>query len=114
MSEAGLFSQYATYSEGLDPVVSAQRLEDYGKNVIEADTQRSFLQKLAAVAINPFKLVLLGVLVVTVFTDIIFSTEKSFSTAVLIFSTVIISAVVGYTQEKKSSNTAMKLHLVYL
>ena len=71
--------------------------------------QKNLWQKISSVVINPFNMVLLGVLAVTIVTDIIIPAEKNYSTALLIASTILISAIIGYTQEEKSNSVAQKL-----
>ncbi|HSK68155.1 MAG TPA: HAD-IC family P-type ATPase, partial [Candidatus Limnocylindria bacterium] len=104
-----LFAELGTSEVGLNTVEADERLERFGPNVIEAGHQRTLWEKLAGAVINPFNVVLLIVLGVTVVTDIVISREKTYSTSALILATILISAYIGYSQEEKSNDAAQKL-----
>jgi Mg2+-importing ATPase len=109
MDKGTVLFQLKTNDKGLSPVEANERLTTFGKNLIETENKRNFIQRLADVLINPFNMVLLAVLVVTFLTDVVFTTEKDWSASILILSTITISAIVGYSQESKSGKAAAKL-----
>jgi Mg2+-importing ATPase len=106
---AEILKEFGSTENGLTPVEASARLTKYGRNLIEAGGQKTFLKRLADVLINPFNLVLFVVLAVTFLTNVVFASEKDWSASILILSTITISAIVGYTQESKSSKAAAKL-----
>ena len=95
MDKAALLEAFHVDEDGLTPVEADERLNRYGKNIIEAGAHKSFLRRLADVVINPFNLVLFVVLGITFVTDVMLSAEKDWSTSILIFSTIAISPIVG-------------------
>ncbi|HUM84269.1 MAG TPA: magnesium-translocating P-type ATPase [Lachnospiraceae bacterium] len=105
----GILKKFESSENGLTPVEASARLTKYGRNLIESGEQKSFFKRLMDVLINPFNLVLLVVLAVTFFTNVVFASEQDWSTCILILSTITISAIVGYSQESKSSKAAAKL-----
>lgn len=109
LGEDELFREFESDLQGLTPVEADERINRYGKNIIESRQKRSVLKNIAAVLINPFNLVLLVVLAITFLTDVVLVSRKDFSATILIFSTILISTIVGYTQEAKSTNAAAKL-----
>lgn len=104
-----ILGEFQSSENGLSPVEASARLTKYGPNLIEAGEQKTFLKRLTDVLINPFNLVLFVVLAVTFLTNVVFASEKDWSASILILSTITISAIVGYTQESKSSRAAAKL-----
>ena len=52
-------------------IVNASR-EYYGDNILQTGEEETLLQRLISAFINPFSLILIGLAIVSVFTDIIF------------------------------------------
>ncbi len=89
-------------------IVNASR-EYYGDNILQTGEEETLLQRLISAFINPFSLILIGLAIVSVFTDIIFAEEKSPFAALIIFLIVIFSGVLRFTQESRSGDSARKL-----
>ena len=104
-----LFEKYRTTREGVSVVDIDDRLNEYGRNVIEMKDNNTFLHKLKEAFINPFNIVLMIVAAFTFVTDVIISEEKSYATFILIISTILISAIISLNQQTKSDNAAKKL-----
>ena len=104
-----LFKEFRTSSEGLSIVDIEDRIEEYGKNSIEIESNNTLISKIKDAIINPFNIVLILVAVITFITDVIIATEKDYATFLLIVSTIIISAIISLIQESKSDNAAKKL-----
>ncbi len=83
----------------------------YGDNVVTYDKDDSLLKKLIQAFIDPFTLILIGLAIVSTFTDIIFAEpgEKSFATVAIIVTMVLISGILRFVQENKSGNAVKKL-----
>ena len=108
-----LFKKYGTTKEGLSVVEIDDKLDEYGRNVIEVNNSNTWLHKIKEAFINPFNIVLIIVAIVTLFTDVILSKEKDYATFILIIGTVIISAIISLVQQTKSDNAAKKLkHMI--
>lgn len=104
-----LFTEYKTSYAGISVVEVDERIEEYGKNNIEINSNNTLLHKLKDATINPFNIVLILVAIITFITDVIIATEKDYATFLLIISTVIISAIISLVQETKSDSAAKKL-----
>ena len=104
-----LFKEFHTSYEGISIVELEDRLEEYGKNSIEIESNNTIFHKIKDAIINPFNIVLIFVAIITFITDVIISTEKDYATFLLITSTIIISAIISLIQESKSDNAAKKL-----
>ena len=104
-----LFGKYDTSYAGLDEEEVEERLEDFGRNTIEVKNNHPILNRLKDALINPFNIVLIIVAFITLATDVIFVQNKDYSTFILIISTIIVSAVISYTQSSRSDNAANQL-----
>jgi len=108
-----LFKKYNTSTEGLSIVDIDDKIEEYGKNIIETKQKNNLLYKIKEAVINPFNIVLLLVAFINLFTDVIISTKKDYSTFILIIVTVFISAIISIMQQKKSDDATQKLkHMI--
>lgn len=104
-----LFRKYNTSIEGISVVEVEDRIEEYGKNIIDVKENNSIWHRLKEAVINPFNIVLMIVAAITFVTDVIIATKKDYATFILIISTVIISAVISFKEQTKSNNAARKL-----
>ena len=109
MDKDSLFSSFSSAPQGLSVSIAEERLESDGLNEINyGKTQPWFVRLLLSFA-NPFSLVLILVAVVSFFTEVIFSTDKSWATVIIIMVLVGISGVLQFVQESKSNDAAEKL-----
>ncbi len=104
-----LLEKYNTSYEGLSVVDIDEKLEEFGENSIEIGNNNTLFHKLKEAFINPFNVVLGLVALTTLFTDVIISQDKDYSTFILIISTVLISAIISLVQQTTSDNAAKKL-----
>ena len=104
-----LFQVYKTSEEGISVVEVDERLERYGKNIVEIKNMNTIWHKLKEAFINPFNIVLMVVAVLTFFTDVVVSENKDYATFILIVSTLLISAIISLKEQTKSDNAARKL-----
>lgn len=104
-----LFKKLKTSYSGVSIVEIDDRIEEYGKNTIEIKNNNTLMHKLREAFINPFNIVLILVATVTFVTDVVIPTEKDYATFLLIIGTIIISAIISFTQQTKSDNAAKKL-----
>ena len=109
MELSELYKKYGSSREGLSVVDIDERLEEYGKNVVEVENENTLLHKLREAIINPFNVVLFIVAIITFITDVVLATKIDYATFILILSTILISAVISLTQQLKSDDAASKL-----
>ena len=109
MDQKALFEKYETDEYGLDPVQASDRLEEYGKNIIDFGKEKSLAVRIKDAIINPFNIVLLVVALITFITDVVMADEPSFATFIMLVAVIIISATISFVQEEKSNNAAKKL-----
>ena len=104
-----IFKKYETSIEGVSVVDVDDKIEKYGKNIIDYKENNNFFTRLKDSIINPFNIVLLIVAVITFFTDVVISDNKDYSTFILIISTVLISTIISFNEQNKSDTAAKKL-----
>ena len=109
MEQKDLFAKYETDEYGLDPVQAADRLEEYGRNIIDFGKEKNLAVRIKDAIINPFNIVLLAVAAITFVTDVVMSDEPSVVTFLMLVAVIIISATISFIQEEKSNNAAKKL-----
>ena len=104
-----LFKKYKTSLDGISVVEVEERMEEYGKNIIEIKDQNTVWHRIKEAFINPFNIVLMIVAIITFTTDVVIATDKDYATFILIVSTVLISAIISYNEQTKSYTAARKL-----
>ena len=104
-----LYEKYGSSPEGLSVVDIDDKLEEYGKNIVQIENNNTFLHQLREALVNPFNVVLFIVAIITFITDVVLSAKADYTTFILITSTVIISAVISLSQSMKSDEAAAKL-----
>ena len=109
LGQKELFEKYEVDEYGLDPVQAADRLEEYGRNIIDFGKEKSLAVRIKDAIINPFNIVLMAVAAITFVTDVIMSDEPSLATFLMLVAVIIISATISFIQEEKSNSAAKKL-----
>ena len=109
LDDEQLFEKYRTEPDGLNQVEAAERLEEYGRNIIDVSNENSLLSRIREAIINPFNIVLMIVAAVTLFTDVILSDEPNPATFIMLVLIILISGIISFVQSEKSNNAAQKL-----
>ena len=104
-----LFKEYNTSEAGISIVDLEERLEEYGKNIIDVKNNNTIWHRLKEAFINPFNIVLILVALVTFVTDVIITKPSDYSTFILIISTILVSATISFVEQAKSDKAAKKL-----
>ena len=109
MDTKKILEKYRTSTEGISVVELEDRIDEYGKNIIEIKSNNTLLHKLKEAFINPFNIVLMIVAIITFITDVVIAEKSDYATFILIVSTILISAAISLKQQTKSDNAAKKL-----
>ena len=104
-----LFLDFKTRETGLNQIEADERLEEYGKNIIDIKNSNNLFERLKEAIINPFNIVLIVVAIITYITDVIIAETPSYATFVMLVIIVILSAIISFVQTEKSNNAAKKL-----
>lgn len=100
-----------TSRNGLSEEIIEDRKEEYGENIIINGEKETFLKRIIEAFINPFTLILLVLAVVSFIIDVALAKpgEKEPITVIVIFAMVLISGLLRFIQESKSSKSAENL-----
>ena len=109
LSDEEILHLLDTDPEGINQVEASARLEEYGKNIIDSGNENNLLERVKEAIINPFNVVLLGVAVITLVTDVIIAEKPSWSTFLMLVAVILISGIISFVQTEKSNNAAQKL-----
>ena len=109
ISDEELFERLGTDPEGLNQVEAGDRLEEYGRNIIDTGNANSLFKRVREAIINPFNIVLLIVAGVTLVTDVIIADKPSWATFLMLIFVVAVSGIISFVQEEKSNSAAQKL-----
>ncbi|MBR5347965.1 MAG: HAD-IC family P-type ATPase, partial [Lachnospiraceae bacterium] len=109
ISDEELFQRLGTDPEGLNQVEAGDRLEEYGRNIIDTGNANSLFKRVREAIINPFNIVLLIVAGVTLVTDVIIAEKPNWATFLMLVFVVAVSGIISFVQEEKSNSAAQKL-----
>jgi len=104
-----ILKRYGVTKEGLDQVEADEKLEECGYNIIDIANDSKLIIRIKEAIINPFNMVLLLIAVVTFVMDIVIANEANYETFILLFTIVLVSATISFTQQEKSNSAAKKL-----
>ncbi len=108
-----VFAELGTRLTGLDEDEIHDSRDKYGSNKVTDHKKKSLGQRLLGAFINPFSVILMVLLLVSVVTDVIFplvtDDEMDFMTIIIIAVMVIVSGILRFVQETRSGNAAEKL-----
>ncbi|MEG1339139.1 HAD-IC family P-type ATPase, partial [Cetobacterium sp.] len=113
-SEAEITTIYQELESGVEGLSSStveKKIKEYGLNEISNQKPKAWYVQLFLAFLNPFNLILGTLAIVSVFTDIIFVRveERSWVSIFFILSMILISSLIKFIQEYKSSKTAQHL-----
>jgi len=106
-----LLIQYDNSEAGYDEDDVEEMRDEHGVNVITRQADDPLIKRFIAAFINPFTTVLITLAAVSFFTDVVYADPgKTDPTAVIIIMTmVIVSGLLRFFQELRSSNAAKRL-----
>ena len=108
-SKYELFKEFDIDEDGLNQVEADEKLELYGKNIIDTKNNSSLFIRIKNAIINPFNIVLIIVAIITYVTDVVISVSKSYATFIMLIFIVILSSFISFVQSEKSDKAAKKL-----
>lgn len=96
---------------GIDAEQLDERKKKYGVNIVRTRRKKSALCRLAEAFVNPFTGILFALMIVSIFTDIVFAApgDKNPATVIIIAAMLLISGVLRFIQDSRSENAADKL-----
>lgn len=110
-SKKDVLNYLDTTMDGLTQEKIIEHRHHYGSNVISKNKRESIILQFVKAFIDPFTMILLGLAIVSMMTEIIMVEhgEKNYMTVTIILTMVFISGCLKFIQEKKSNESASKL-----
>jgi len=109
--ETELLAAAGTNPHGLSELEVRQHRAQFGSNTITHGKKETLAKRLSKAFINPFTAILVGLAVVSVFTDIVMAEpgEADYMAVIIITAMVLLSGLLRFIQETRSDNAAEKL-----
>ena len=106
-----VYDELNTTSKGLKEAEAKKRLEEYGENQMSHEKPAPWYKELFMSFMSPFTTVLIIIGIASVFTDIVFVApqDRSYSTVFIIALMILLSGLLKFFQEFKSSKAAEEL-----
>jgi len=106
-----LLIQYDNSEAGYDEDDVEEMRDEHGVNMITRQNGESLLKRFTGAFINPFTIVLITLAVVSFFTDIVWVDPGAadFTAVIIIMTMVIVSGLLRFIQELRSSSAAKRL-----
>src|SRR5699024_203239 len=95
---AEVYETLHTSEGGLGDAEAAERLEKHGRNELRSKPPKTIWQMLKAQIIDPMVLILIGAATVS-------AVLQEWTEAAVIFTIVIVNAIIGMMQEKKAQSS---------
>ena len=106
-----VYAKLGTTSDGLDENNVEDSRDKYGDNKITHGKKVPLLKHLFDSFASPFTLILLGLAIVSIFTDVINAApgQANYATVIIIVTMVLLSGILRFVQETRSGNAAESL-----
>ena len=104
LDEPLLFKELETNILGLSKEKAEDKLEIQGRNIIERRRKKTTFKRVLEPIINPFNLLLIGIAIMTFFTDVIFAETNDYVTIIIILGLVILSSAIAFIQSERSNS----------
>lgn len=98
--------QYGSTVQGLTAVEAANRLQEYGPNIVKIKRQHTVVSRIIEALVNPFNIILVIIAVVTYITDVVMSDVADYATILIILLMVFLSSLVAFIQSRNSDKAA--------
>ncbi len=109
MNKEDILQELNSNMKGLDEETVLEKIKEYGYNEINYGKSQPWFVRFILSFVNPFNMVLFLVAIVSFFTEVLFSNNKSWATVIIIVVLISISGILQYVQEAKSDKAALKL-----
>lgn len=109
LSQDELFELHGGTARGFSQEEADTLLEEFGPNEITGRKKANPIIGFVNVLINPFNLVLMVVIAITFVTDVLLTPDKDYVTIIMLSVLVIVSTLVSYIQDERSSSASEKL-----
>ena len=86
-----------------------ERIMKYGKNQLDSSKQKKWYTFFLSSLISPFNLILIGIILVLINTDILLTTPPNYANIIVIISLILLSTMLDFSVVYKSNRDAANL-----
>lgn len=109
LSKDDFLKQYNISETGLSSTQADEGLHKYGLNEISQAKPKKWYNYFFESLLSPFNLILMGITVVLLYTDVILPSTPSYANIIVILVLVIVSTLLDFFEEFRSNKAAEKL-----
>lgn len=109
MNEKRILESFNTSELGYSTEHAEELLEKYGHNKVDSEDDIKWYNLIREAYFDPFSIVLMIIILISVFTDIILVEQKSFSKIVILGLIIIVSGTIHFIQDLRSKKSMIKL-----
>lgn len=109
LSKDDFLKQYNISEAGLSSVQAYEGLHKYGLNEVSQAKPKKWYNYFFESLLSPFNLILMGITVVLLYTDVILPSTPSYANIIVILVLVIVSTLLDFFEEFRSNKAAEKL-----
>lgn len=95
--------------EGLTEEIAKKRQTNYGKNQIKQAKPKKWYHYLWESFHSPFNLILLGIAIVLIYTDVILTSPQNYANIIVVIILMLVSTLLEFLEVFKSNKAAEKL-----
>ena len=95
--------------EGLTEEIAKKRQTNYGKNQIKQAKPKKWYHYLWESFHSPFNLILLGITIVLIYTDVILTSPQNYANIIVVIILMLVSTLLEFLEVFKSNKAAEKL-----
>ena len=109
LSKDDFLKQYHINETGLSSAQADEGLHKYGLNEVSQTKPKKWYNYFFESLLSPFNLILMGITIVLLYTDVILPSTPSYANIIVILVLVIVSTLLDFFEEFRSNKAAEKL-----
>ena len=109
LSKDDFLKQYHINETGLSSAQADEGLHKYGLNEVSQTKPKKWYNYFFESLLSPFNLILMGITIVLLYTDVILPSTPSYANIIVILVLVIVSTILDFFEEFRSNKAAEKL-----
>lgn len=109
LSVEEVLEKFNTSDNGLSNQRAEKLLLKKGKNIIETEKEDKWYKLLFESFFDPFSIVLFVIIIISILTDVVFTTDKTYSKIIILSIIIVISGLIHYVQGIKTKKSLTKL-----
>lgn len=101
--------EYKINEKGLSNNEVEERQKNFGRNELKQAKQKKWYNYFTQSLFSPFNSILLGIVLILLYTDVFLPENPSFANIIVIIMLVLVSTILEFTEEYKSNKAVAKL-----